>query len=75
MLLFRSEEHVGRWATERGLGAGGILSPDQGWRLARTWFEDRLAPGWRRRTPEEAQEVFRSIGLDGPFWDLAADVS
>ncbi len=70
MQLFRSEEHVRRWCRERGDPVGGVLSLEQLWRLARIWYGDRLSEGWRRRTPEEAEEVFRSLGLTGPFWRL-----
>jgi hypothetical protein len=70
MLLFRSEEHVERWSEQRGRSVGATMTPDQGWRLAQTWYADRLSADWRRRTPEEAQAVFDSIGLAGPFWRL-----
>jgi len=69
MLLFRSEEHVTRWAEERRTEVGATLTPQQGWKLATAWFEDRLSPDWRRRTPEEARTIFDGIGLTGPFWD------
>ena len=51
---------------------GGLLTAEQLWDLARTWYSNRLDPGWRRRTVEEAQAVFERIGLTGPFWDLRA---
>jgi hypothetical protein len=72
MLLFRSEEHAGRWNEMRGEPGGAFLTLNQGWELARTWFRDRLSSDWRRRTPAETQEVFASLGLTGPFWNLAA---
>jgi hypothetical protein len=77
MLLFRSEEHVERWNERRGTPAGAIFSPQQGWRLARAWFGDRLSPDWRRRSSEEAKVIFDGIGLTGAFWDLdpAVEVS
>jgi hypothetical protein len=70
MLLFRSEEHVTSWCEERRIPPGGTLTPDQGWQLARAWFHDRLEPGWRRRTPDEASALFTSLGLTDPFWRL-----
>jgi hypothetical protein len=70
MLLFRSEEHVRRWSERRGTPVGATMTPAQGWRLAAAWFEDRLSPSWRRRTPEEAETVFEAIGLTGSFWRL-----
>lgn len=53
---------------------GATLTPEQGWRLAKAWFEDRLSPDWRRKTPEEAQAVLESIGLVGDFWQLSKEV-
>ena len=75
MLLFRSEEHVRRWADERRSPIGAIFTPQQGWRLATAWFQDRLSPEWRRKSPEEAQAIFEDIGLVGPFWNLTPEVS
>jgi hypothetical protein len=75
MLLFRSEEHVTRWAELRQTPIGATFTPEQGWRLATAWFEDRLSPDWRRKSPEEAQAVFDSIGLVGEFWQLTEEVS
>lgn len=70
MLLFRSEEHVDRWCGQRGIERGGLLTPDQLWRLARAWYSDRLSPDWRRKTTEEGQAVLEGLGLTGPFWQL-----
>jgi hypothetical protein len=71
MLLFRSEEHRDAWLSARGLRHGATLSVKQQWDLARIWYGDRMSPDWRRRTPEEAQAVFDSLGLTGPFWKLS----
>jgi hypothetical protein len=81
MLLFRSEEHRDAWLSARGLKHGATLSVKQQWDLARIWYGDRhgagsvgphnrMSPDWRRRTPDEAQAVFDSLGLTGPFWKL-----
>jgi hypothetical protein len=66
MLLFRDEEHVKRSAKP----GGATMSPDQMWKLADIWYHDRDDPNWRRKTPEEAEQVFASIGLSGDFWRL-----
>ena len=70
MLAFRSEEHVERWCRSKGLERGAQLTPEQQWRLADTWYADRLAPDWRRRTPDEAEALFAEVGLEGDFWRL-----
>ena len=66
MLLFRDEGHVAR----AGQREGASMSPEQLWRLADTWYRDRAAPDWRRRTAAQAEAVFAEIGLTGDFWRL-----
>ena len=70
MLLFRSEEHLERWRTQRGLAPGETLTLQQQWGLARAWYSNRMDRGWQRRTPEEAEKVFRAVGLTSDFWKL-----
>ena len=66
MLLFRAEEHVGR----SGQAKGAYMTVGQMWQLANAWYRDRADPGWRRKTAEEAEALFTSIGLTGDFWRL-----
>lgn len=69
MLLFRSEEHLHRWLATANLPPGGLLTLTQIWDLARAWYgEDRRAPTWRRKTADEAHEIFTAIGLTSDFW-------
>ena len=71
MLLFQAEEnadHVERWCKQWHMPRGYTLSLDQGWELARRWYQDRMDPQWRRPTKEQAYALFDSIGLTGPFW-------
>ena len=70
MLLFRSEEHIEMRYRRRGGATGATLTLNQQWELARIWYADRMRPDWRRRTPEEAEAVFSSLGLTGEFWRL-----
>lgn len=71
MLLFRSEDHVDAWYGGRGGTGGATFSLEQQWQLAKRWYADRMSPGWRRRSPEEAEAVFADVGLTGDFWRLA----
>jgi hypothetical protein len=71
MLLFRSEQHVDLWCAQWGRLPGATLTMAQGWQLAQEWYSDRLSPGWRPKTTEEAKAAFASIGLEGEFWKLA----
>jgi hypothetical protein len=50
---------------------GAILDLNTCWRLAEAWYgEDRRDPHWRRRAADEAQALFKSLGLTSPFWNL-----
>ena len=69
MLLFRSEEHLDRWL-ERGRPRGATMSLQRQWELADVWFRGRHTPQWHRRTTDEAEAIFRSVGLAGDFWKL-----
>jgi Alkylmercury lyase len=71
MLFFRSEEHIDRWCTTWRLGKGAVIPLEKGWELARAWYtEDRREPSWRRRTLEETEAVFDSLGFTEEFWNL-----
>lgn len=70
MRLLRDEEHVDRWLEAEGLSRGASIEPRALWRLAKAWYEDRLEPDWRRRTPEEAEQIFARMGLTGDFWRM-----
>lgn len=70
MRLFRSEEHVRTWSERSGIPVGASFGLDALWKLAQLWFHDRLSPAWRRRTIDEAHEIFATAGLRGGFWRL-----
>ena len=70
MLLFRSEEHARAWRDQRRPPVSTILTLDQAAALADEWYRNKLAPDWRRHTPEEAESLFARLGLDPEFWRL-----
>ncbi|HEX6383086.1 MAG TPA: hypothetical protein VF177_00315 [Anaerolineae bacterium] len=73
MLFFRSEEHVNRWCAAHGIPRRPIISLDQLWYLAVTWYDNRLTIESRRPGPDEMVQIFAGIGLNDPFWDPKAD--
>jgi hypothetical protein len=71
MLLFRSEEHANAWCALWGQPRGALVSLDQLWGLARGWYgDDRRDPTWQRKTLDEEQTLFTTLGLTAPFWSL-----
>src|SRR2546427_3236184 len=80
MLLFRSEQHVDRWCKQWNRPRGGILSLQQGCRLAKEWYGDRLSPAWRPkkriggggrlRTDWTQRGVLETVGLKADAHDM-----
>jgi hypothetical protein len=70
MSLFRSEEHVDRWLAREKRPRGAVVSLEQVWRLAKSWYSDPRDPTWRPRTRDESQAVLSSVGLTSEFWQL-----
>jgi len=66
MRLFRSEEHVRR-VYDR---LGAVCPAEQLWRLAQSWYGDRLDPEWEPRGRTGLQASLDGVGLTGPFWRL-----
>lgn len=73
MLLFRSEESVQGWCKANGIPARPLITLEQLWALATTWYANRLTVDSRRPGPEEMVGIFARLGLEGPFWDPKAD--
>jgi hypothetical protein len=73
MLLFRSEETVGKWCELHRIPRRPLVTLDQLWHLSVAWYANRLTEESRRPGPDEMVSVFAAIGLEGPFWDPKSD--
>jgi hypothetical protein len=73
MLFFRSEEHAQRWCEASNVPLRPIITLDQLWYLAVTWYGNRLTVESRRPGPDEMAAIFAGVGLEGPFWDPRSD--
>ena len=73
MLFFRSEEHVDQWCKTNSVTKRPLVSLDQLWKLAVTWYGNRLTIESRRPGPDEMVKIFSEIGLQGSFWDPKSD--
>jgi hypothetical protein len=70
ILFFSSHSQVDEWCARHGFPRGETIDIATGVALSRNWFGDYMEPSWRRKSPDEAQQVFRSLGLTSPFWRL-----
>jgi hypothetical protein len=61
---------VQAWCLRRRQPVGALLTLEQGWVLAKTWFTDPRRPGWQRPPLAMMAALTRAQGLGGPFWDL-----
>ena len=73
MLFFRSEERVEQWCQASGNPMRPLVTIDQLWALATTWYSTRLQEVSRRPNPDEMRGIFAGLGLNGDFWDPRAD--
>ena len=60
------------WCQARNVARGAVVSLAQVWVLAQAWYHNRMAADFRGRSVAEAETVFASVGLTGPFWRAAA---
>jgi hypothetical protein len=73
MLFFRSEEQVRDWCAANDYPVRPLVTIDQLWGLAMTWYSTRLQEDSRRPKPDEMREIFAGLGLEGDFWDPSSD--
>jgi len=68
MLFFRSEELLEEWLASNHAQRGAVLSISKLWELSQLWYQNRMSPNYHGRTIEEAQAIFRVVGLTSEFW-------
>ena len=73
MLFFRSEELLREWCTAHDYPLRPLVTIDQLWKLAMTWYSTRLQADSRRPQPDEMRAIFAGLGLEGDFWDPKSD--
>jgi hypothetical protein len=73
MLFFRSEELVLAWAAAHGYAVQPLVTIEQLWKLATTWYSTRLQENSRRPQADEMRAIFAGLGLEGEFWDPKSD--
>jgi hypothetical protein len=62
--------HVDAWARSGSYPVGQVIPAVTMWRLAQTWYGDRLDPDWSPRPAAAAQQLLEQCGLVGRAWQL-----
>jgi len=73
MLFFRSEERVRKWCAAHDYPMRPLVTMDQLWTLATTWYSTRLQEKSRRPQSHEMRSIFAGLGLEGDFCDPQSD--
>ena len=47
---------------------GATVPLEQVWRLAGSWYADRLDEQWKPRAPDAIERLLSEAGLTGEFW-------
>ena len=68
--LFCEPAHVDAWARSGSHAVGQVIPSVTMWRLAQTWYGNRLDPDWSPRPTSAAQQLLEQCGLVGDFWRL-----
>jgi hypothetical protein len=68
MLFFRSEADLEDWLGTKKAARGETLTVTQLWQLSQRWYHTRLDVEYHGRTLEQAQEIFKAVGLVSDFW-------
>jgi len=70
ILFFSPADRVQGWCERHGRPLGALLDMRTAVALGRLWFGDYASPEWKRKTPAQAEAIFRELGLDREFWNL-----
>ena len=73
MLFFRSEEMARARCAAQRVPLRPLVTMNQLWKMATTWYSTRLEAESRRPKADEMRGVFAGIGLDDEFWDPRSD--
>ncbi len=68
ILFFSSEDQIDSWCKCHHIPKGETIDISTGTALARECFSDYMKPSWRRKTRDEALQIFRALGLTSDFW-------
>jgi hypothetical protein len=68
--IFCDEEHARAFIEERRLPEGALVAAETMWKLALTWYGDRLDSDYEPQSREERQQQLTEAGLTGEFWEL-----
>jgi Alkylmercury lyase len=68
ILFFSADSQIDSWCARHGLPRGEAIDIATGVALAEEWFGDYMALTWKRKSRDEARQVFLSLGLSSEFW-------
>lgn len=67
---FRSEAHANEWCVRHDMPKGAVMTIPALWAFAQDWYGAYLQEPWRKRSREDALELFSRHGLTSDFWAI-----
>jgi len=68
--IFCDEDHARSFVNENEVPEGALVPAGTMWKLALTWYGDRLDPDYVPQSRDERQRQLTEAGLSGDFWQL-----
>jgi hypothetical protein len=72
---FHAESHIDDWCRRHALPRGATMSIPALWDFASDWYGSYLRTPWRKRSPDDARNLFARHGLTSPFWASGSERS
>ena len=69
-LTFENEKQIEDWCDRHRVEKGEVHSLERVWELSKLWYGYYLDDGWKRKSPDVAEEIFEKVGLIGEFWKM-----
>lgn len=70
MLIFNDETQLDEWCNRHNIVKGEVHSLSKVWELAKLWYSNYLDESWTRKSPEDAETIFKTVGFTSEFWKL-----
>lgn len=70
MLVFESEAQVSSWCERHHIPSGDVQPMANVLAFAKAWYGNHLDPSWKKRSLDNAKQLFERFDLTHPVWSL-----
>lgn len=70
MLIFSNEAQVDKWSKQYNIPKGDVQPIEKIWQFSKKWYGGHLKKDWKKRTIEEAKQLFAEFSFENEIWNL-----